>query len=88
MLRGTVRLSASSKSTARLSSKATVTSAARVNNITLGNKRADAVRRYLIGLGVPEGDIQIVSYGKERPSDPGHTEAAWAKNRRAEFVWR
>lgn len=57
-------------------------------NITLGNRRADAVRRYLVNLGIPENQITIVSYGRERPADPGHTEQAWAKNRRADFVWR
>jgi peptidoglycan-associated lipoprotein len=57
-------------------------------NLVLGEKRADAVRRYLVGLGVNESDLKTVSYGKERPRDPGHTEAAWAANRRAELVWR
>jgi len=57
-------------------------------NLVLGENRADAVRRYLAGLGVDESALKTVSYGKERPKDPGHTEAAWAINRRVELVWR
>jgi peptidoglycan-associated lipoprotein len=57
-------------------------------NIALGNKRADAARRYLVGLGVSGDTIGIVSYGKERPKDPGHNEEAWSVNRRGEFVLR
>jgi len=55
-------------------------------NLSLGEKRAKAAQDYLVGLGVDAGRISIISYGKERPVDPGHNEAAWAKNRRAEFV--
>jgi peptidoglycan-associated lipoprotein len=40
---------------------------------------------YLTGLGVAAGRLSMISYGKERPVDPGHNEAAWAKNRRCEF---
>lgn len=57
-------------------------------NLVLGEKRADSVRRYLVGLGVNESALKTVSYGKLRPKDPGHTEAAWAANRRADLVWR
>jgi len=39
-----------------------------------------------VSLGVPKGAISTVSFGKERPVDPGHTEEAWAKNRRAHFL--
>jgi outer membrane protein OmpA-like peptidoglycan-associated protein len=53
--------------------------------IVLGQKRAEAVKTYLMSLGVPGGRIQTVSNGKERPLDPGHTEQAWAKNRRVEI---
>lgn len=56
-------------------------------NLALGERRADVVRRYLIGAGVPGSQIEIVSYGEERPDDPGHTEEAWAKNRRAVLVY-
>jgi peptidoglycan-associated lipoprotein len=52
-------------------------------NLALGQKRADATRNYIMRLGVPGNRLETVSYGKEKPFDPGHTEAAWAKNRRA-----
>jgi len=45
-----------------------------------------AVQIYLIALGVPARQIRTVSYGKEFPLDPAHSEGAWAKNRRAQFV--
>lgn len=54
-------------------------------NLSLGEKRAKATMDYLVGLGVDPARISIISYGKEKPVDTGHTEAAWAKNRRAEF---
>jgi peptidoglycan-associated lipoprotein len=54
-------------------------------NLALGDKRATAVRRYLIDLGINPDRLSWVSYGKERPVDPGHNEEAWFKNRRAEF---
>lgn len=55
-------------------------------NMALGQRRADAAARYLIDLGIDGQRITTVSYGFERPVDPGHNEAAWAKNRRAHFV--
>jgi peptidoglycan-associated lipoprotein len=55
-------------------------------NLALGERRASSVKQYLVHLGVAEGRISTVSYGKERPLDPGHNEAAWSKNRRAHFV--
>jgi peptidoglycan-associated lipoprotein len=54
-------------------------------NLALGQKRAEAVVKSLQLLGVPADQMEAVSYGKERPADPGHDEAAWAKNRRAEL---
>lgn len=54
-------------------------------NRGLGERRAQAVREALIGMGVNPARIQTVSFGKEMPADPGTGEAAWAKNRRAEF---
>jgi peptidoglycan-associated lipoprotein len=54
-------------------------------NMGLGEQRAQATKRYLVSLGVEESRFQTVSYGEERPVDPGHDEAAWAQNRRAEF---
>jgi peptidoglycan-associated lipoprotein len=56
-------------------------------NIGLGDRRAQAVRRALLLQGVTEGQLTTVSYGEERPADPGHDEAAWAKNRRVEIVY-
>jgi peptidoglycan-associated lipoprotein len=54
-------------------------------NLALGERRALSVRRYLIGLGVHPDRLHTISYGEEKPADPGHTEEAWARNRRAEF---
>jgi peptidoglycan-associated lipoprotein len=52
-------------------------------NLALGARRADAVRNYLIAHGVAAGRITTISYGKERPLDPGSDEQAWARNRNA-----
>ncbi len=54
-------------------------------NLALGERRANAATKYLNALGIPSGKISAVSYGEERPADPGHNEGAWAKNRRDEF---
>jgi peptidoglycan-associated lipoprotein len=54
-------------------------------NRGLGERRAQAVREALIRAGAPGGKIQTVSFGAEMPADPSSNEAAWAKNRRAEF---
>ncbi|MBN8486641.1 MAG: peptidoglycan-associated lipoprotein Pal [Burkholderiales bacterium] len=54
-------------------------------NLALGQKRAEAVQRALVLLGVGDKQLEAVSYGEERPADAGHDEAAWAKNRRAEL---
>jgi peptidoglycan-associated lipoprotein len=54
-------------------------------NLALGERRARAAADYLANLGVAANRLSIVSYGKERPIDPGNGEAAWAKNRRDEF---
>jgi peptidoglycan-associated lipoprotein len=50
-------------------------------NLALGERRANAVKKALVALGVPAGRITTISYGKERPSVPGDNEAAWAQNR-------
>jgi peptidoglycan-associated lipoprotein len=55
-------------------------------NLALGERRALAVRAYLINLGIDGARIQTKSYGKERPVAMGHDEESWAKNRRGEFV--
>jgi len=55
-------------------------------NLALGEKRAKAAKSYLVTLGVPADRLVTISYGKEKPVDPGHNDAAWAKNRRVDFV--
>ena len=54
-------------------------------NLALGEKRAQAARKYLVTMGVAAERLTTISYGKEKPADPGHNEAAWAKNRRDDF---
>lgn len=54
-------------------------------NRGLGEKRAQAVRAYLLEHGADTARIQTTSFGAEMPADPEHNDAAWAKNRRAEF---
>lgn len=54
-------------------------------NLALGERRANAVRRYLVDLGVPASRMRTVSFGEARPAVPGHDENAWRYNRRAEF---
>ena len=53
-------------------------------NLALGQRRASSVRDYLASLGIATARVRVVSYGEERPADPGHAEGSWAKNRRAE----
>jgi peptidoglycan-associated lipoprotein len=55
-------------------------------NMALGERRANAAKQYLTTAGISAGRLSTISYGEERPLDPGHTEAAWARNRRAHFV--
>jgi peptidoglycan-associated lipoprotein len=55
-------------------------------NRALGERRAQSCRTELVHLGVNASRITTISYGKDRPADPGHDEAAWAKNRRCEFA--
>lgn len=55
-------------------------------NLALGEKRAKEAMKYLVTMGLPPERLSIISYGKEKPADSGHNEAAWAKNRRDEFV--
>lgn len=57
-------------------------------NLALGQKRADAVVKTLVLLGASDSQLEAVSFGKERPADPGHDEAAWAQNRRVELKSR
>lgn len=55
-------------------------------NLVLGEKRAQSVKQYLQELGVPASQIQITSFGKERPFCTEHSDACWQQNRRAHFV--
>jgi len=55
-------------------------------NLALGERRANAAKQYLTTAGISAGRLSTISYGEERPLDPGHNEAAWARNRRAHFV--
>jgi peptidoglycan-associated lipoprotein len=54
-------------------------------NLALGERRAHAAKKFLMGLGISENRLATVSYGEERPVDPSHNEEAWAKNRNAQF---
>lgn len=59
----------------------------RAYNLALGERRADSVKNFLIANGVPADRIEIVSFGAEKPLNPGHDETAWAENRRADFTY-
>jgi peptidoglycan-associated lipoprotein len=54
-------------------------------NLALGERRAHAAKKFLMDLGISGDRISTLSYGEERPADPGHNEQAWSKNRRDEF---
>ncbi len=56
-------------------------------NLALGQKRADTVAKALEILGVKDKQIETISYGKEKPRNPGHDEAAYAENRRADLIY-
>lgn len=55
-------------------------------NLALGQRRAEAIKKYLVTLGVPEDRLDLVSMGEEYPADMGETDEAYAKNRRVEFL--
>ena len=55
-------------------------------NLALGERRAHAAKKFLMGLGISENRLATISYGEERPVDPGHNEEAWAKNRNDQFT--
>ncbi len=57
-------------------------------NLALGERRADAVRSFLLSAGVSSRQIESVSYGEEQPEDPGHNDSSWARNRRAVVSYR
>jgi peptidoglycan-associated lipoprotein len=55
-------------------------------NLSLGDRRAQAAKNYLLSLGITADRLKTVSYGKEFPFNPGHEEGAWQQNRRAQFM--
>ncbi|MCU0771464.1 MAG: OmpA family protein [Verrucomicrobia bacterium] len=55
-------------------------------NLSLGERRALALREALVAAGVSADRMETISYGEERPADAGHDEIAWSKNRRGEFI--
>lgn len=57
-------------------------------NLALGQRRSEVVRHALTLLGVPDAQLEAISFGEEKPAVPGNDEAAWAKNRRAEISYR
>ena len=57
-------------------------------NLALGQRRADAVRKALNLLSVPEAQMEAISFGKEKPRATGNDEAAWAENRRTDIVYQ
>ena len=57
-------------------------------NLALGERRANAVRAYLVAQGVSSSQIEVISYGEEKPVSGGHSESGWSQNRRVEIVYR
>ncbi len=57
-------------------------------NLALGERRANAIRAYLIAQGASRSQIEVISYGEEKPVNRGHSERSWAQNRRVEIVYR
>ena len=54
-------------------------------NLALGERRAYSAKKFFLALGISSNRISTISYGEEKPADPGHNEKAWAKNRRDDF---
>lgn len=57
-------------------------------NLALGQRRADSVKKLMMASGVSANQIDTISFGKEKPRNPGHNKAAWAENRRTDIVYR
>ncbi|BCL76924.1 peptidoglycan-associated lipoprotein [Jeongeupia sp. HS-3] len=57
-------------------------------NLALGQKRAEATKKVLLSLGVPESQLESVSFGEEKPLEPGQTEEAWSRNRNSNLVYK
>jgi len=60
---------------------------AREYNLGLGERRAESIKRTLGIMGIPEQQVTTLSYGEERPANPGHSENAWQHNRRVEIIY-
>ena len=56
-------------------------------NLSLGQKRAEGVKKLLVTMGAKDAQIEAVSFGEEKPKAPGHDEAAWAQNRRSDITY-
>ena len=56
-------------------------------NLALGERRAKAVGAFLLAQGAGRGQFEPISFGEEKPADPGHSEAAWARNRRVQIIY-
>jgi len=54
-------------------------------NLALGERRAGAAKKFLTALGISDKRLRTISFGEEKPADPGHNESAWSLNRRDEF---
>jgi peptidoglycan-associated lipoprotein len=54
-------------------------------NLALGERRAQSIKTFLVNAGIEKSRLNTVSYGEEKPVDPGHNESAWSKNRRGHF---
>jgi peptidoglycan-associated lipoprotein len=57
-------------------------------NLALGERRANAIRAYLVAQGASRSQVEVISYGEEKPLNSGHSESSWAQNRRVEIVYR
>ena len=57
-------------------------------NLALGERRANAVRAFLVAQGAARMQIEVISYGEEKPANNGHSESSWSENRRVEVVYR
>jgi peptidoglycan-associated lipoprotein len=55
-------------------------------NLSLGDRRAQAIREYLVNLGIDSQRIHVITYGEAQPAVSGHDESSWSRNRRGEFI--
>ena len=57
-------------------------------NLALGERRANAIRSYLVSMGVSSSQMEVISYGEEKPVSSSHDESGWSQNRRVEIIYR